>query len=110
MSAQWQTGYKSPIIESTGNAFFVKTQENTHAGTKDTLSAQQETREIVCLFYTHLNPVILKKKKRLSISFNDDILYSSLKPFANKINFKALAPRGGKTYSAIRIPGVCLCW
>lgn len=63
MSAQWQTGYKSPIIESTGNAFFVKTQENTHAGTKDTLSAQQETREIVCLFYTHLNPVILKKKK-----------------------------------------------
>lgn len=68
MSAQWQTGYKSPIIESTGNAFFVKTQENTHAGTKDTLSAQQETREIVCLFYTHLNPVILKKKKKNALA------------------------------------------
>ena len=48
--------YKSAITESTGNAFFVKTQENTHAGTKDTLSVRQGTEEIMCLFYTHLYP------------------------------------------------------
>jgi hypothetical protein len=46
------------ITEGTGDAFFVKTQENTHAGTKDTLSAQHETREIMYLIYTHLYPLI----------------------------------------------------
>lgn len=49
--------YKSAVTESTGNAFFAKTQESTHAGTKDTLSARQGTEEIICLFYTHLYPL-----------------------------------------------------
>ena len=49
--------YKSAITESTGNAFFVKSQENTHAGTKDTLSARQGREEIMCLFHTHLYPL-----------------------------------------------------
>jgi len=76
---------KSPITESTGNAFFVKTQENTHAGTKGTLSAQQETRDHV--FVLHTSITNYKKKKRLGIYFNDDILYSFLKPGPNKIKF-----------------------
>lgn len=46
--------HKSAISESTGNAFFVKSQENTHAGTKDILSAQQETRDIMFLLHTYV--------------------------------------------------------
>lgn len=87
----WHNGklaYKSTVTESTGKAFFVKTQENTHAGTKDTLSAQQEIREIMCLFYTHLILTYLKKKKKqLYTYFNYDIFYPFLNPGLPQNNF-----------------------
>lgn len=62
---QWQIGTQAPSsYQSTGNAFFVKTRGNTHAGTKDTLSAKPEVREIMYLIYTHLYPLMGGKKKR----------------------------------------------
>lgn len=98
---------KSAIGESTGDAFFVK-HRKIHMLEQKPLYLHSKQQEKWCVCSSHIFSHL--QKHLLCTYFNYDLLYSLLKPGLNKINFQALAPMRGKTYSVRGIPAVCLCW